>query len=185
MLCEMRLRELAVCVFSISLCAIVVLRLRYAPEAAPAQVVPLVVTLVDPPAIVVAPAPVVVAPAPIVVAPAPPPPIVVDRASPLGEPPAEPGDEVVRAALTRQCAHPDPGRTEANVLALAAVATGTCALPPYESGAESREFCGRDFLDAYTVIACGRCLTYRWYEGSGWSLDEMHRAAADGDPSCH
>ena len=150
---------------SVLIAAILAIAVRPSPSPAIAPVS--IITVVHPPAVVVTPSP------------PPPPPPAVTVVGGLGAPPPEPSDRAIEVARATQCAHPDPRRTKEAVLALAAIATGACAPAPYEIGSESIYVCGdQAALDVYTVIACGRCLTYRWYEGHGWSLDEMHRATA-------
>lgn len=139
---------------------------------------PPVVTIVEPPAIVVAPPP----PA-IVVTPPPPPAMASFLATP---PPREPSERTIALERAKQCTHPDPRRTKDAVLALAAVATGgACTPAPYESGSSSIYVCGDEAaLDTYTVVACGRCLTYRWYEGTGWNLDAVEPTDPDTHETC-
>src|SRR5215471_16282216 len=71
-----------------------------------------IITVFEPPPIVVAPPVMVVAPP----APAPTP----AAASFLATPPPRPSDRTIEIEQAKQCRHPDPRRTKASVLALAA-----------------------------------------------------------------
>jgi hypothetical protein len=87
-------------------------------------------------------------------------------------------------AAPAECREPDPVRTKAHVIALAGRAFHCPESDIHEYNAMTLQLCGHGFLERYTMLVCGQCVSYGWADATGWSVIDTHPLPAGPDATC-